>query len=72
MSDENEVSELDLLKEQVASLQVELAQLVVDRDHYKNLIDLNADQQFEEAGGEERYDDNGNELDAPDNINDLI
>lgn len=62
-------AQIAMLEERIADLKVQLSEALVDRDYYKNLIDQQADAQFEQAGGDEAHD---RDSALYDNINDLI
>lgn len=62
-------AQIAMLEERIEDLKIQLNSALVDRDYYKNLIDQQADAQFEEAGGEEAQD---RDSALYDNINDLI
>lgn len=62
-------AQIAMLEERIEDLKVQLNAALVDRDYYKNLIDQQADAQFEEIGGDEAHD---RDSSLYDNINDLI
>ena len=62
-------AQIAMLEERIEDLKVQLNSALVDRDYYKNLIDEQAEAQFEKTGGDEAHD---RDSSLYDNINDLI
>lgn len=62
-------AQIAMLEERIADLKVQLSEALVDIDYYKNLIDEQADAQFQKTGGDEAHD---RDSALYDNINQLI